>query len=122
MIGDNDLAIPEKMMDLYAAQQRITAHNTANAGVKDYHKLHVSFSAELREAIASGDPEKIRNVQLHVEKARQPGVDTEIGSRRRREERAQLQRFRRNCGLSPSDAAHGRDFQVTPSEGESDAR
>jgi flagellar basal body rod protein FlgB len=77
MIGDKDLAIPEKMMDFLAAQQKITAHNTANAGVKDFHKLHLSFSSELREAIASGDAEKIRNVQLHVERARQPGVDTE---------------------------------------------
>ncbi len=77
MIGDNDLAIPEKMMDLYEAQQRITAHNTANAGVKDFHKLHASFGAELREAIESGDTERIRNVALHVERARQPGVDTE---------------------------------------------
>jgi flagellar basal body rod protein FlgB len=77
MLGDNDLAIPQKMMDLYEAQQRITAHNTANAGVKDFHKLQVSFSAELKEAIASGDAERIRNVALHVERARQPGVDTE---------------------------------------------
>jgi len=77
MLGDNDLAIPAKMMDLYEAQQRITAHNTANAGVKDFHRLQVSFSAELREAIAGGDPAKIRNVQLRVERAKQPGVDTE---------------------------------------------
>jgi flagellar basal body rod protein FlgB len=77
MIGDNDLTIPEKMMDFYAAQQRATAHNVANAGVKDFHKLHVSFSAELREAIESGDTERIRNVGLHIEKAPQPGVDTE---------------------------------------------
>jgi len=77
MIGDNDLAIPGKMMDLYETKQRITAHNTANAGVKDFHKLQVSFGAELREAIESGDTEKIRNVTLQVERARQPGVDTE---------------------------------------------
>jgi flagellar basal body rod protein FlgB len=77
MLGDNDLAIPGKMMDIYAAKQRITAHNTANAGVKDFHKLEVSFSSELKEAIASGDAERIRNVALCVERARQPGVDTE---------------------------------------------
>jgi flagellar basal body rod protein FlgB len=78
MIGDKDLAIPAKMMDLYAAKQKITAHNTANAGVKGFQKLNVSFSAELRQAIQSGDPEQIQNVTLHVEKARQPGVDTEV--------------------------------------------
>jgi flagellar basal body rod protein FlgB len=78
MIGDNDLAIPEKMMDLYAAKQKITAHNTANAGVKGFQKLSISFSDELKEAIESGDPERVRNVALRVEKARQPGVDTEV--------------------------------------------
>ena len=77
MLGDNDLAIPAKMMDLYQAQQKIIAHNTANAGVKDYHKLQVSFGAALKEAIASGDTGKIQKVALQVERARQPGVDTE---------------------------------------------
>jgi flagellar basal body rod protein FlgB len=77
MIGDQDLAIPAKMMDLYAAKQKITAHNTANADVKGFQKLNVNFSAELKQAIESGDAEKIRNVTLKVEKSRQPGVDTE---------------------------------------------
>ena len=78
MIGDSDLAIPAKMMDLYAAKQKITAHNTANAGVQGFQKLNVSFSAELREAIESGDTAKIQNVPLKVVKSREPGVDTEV--------------------------------------------
>ena len=77
MIGDQDLAVPAKMMDLLVENQKITAQNTANAGVKNFHKLHASFRAELREAIEKGDLEAIRNVKLHVEQSKQPGVDTE---------------------------------------------
>jgi flagellar basal body rod protein FlgB len=77
MIGDQDLAVPAKMMELLAASQKITAHNTANAGVKNFHRLHASFTAELRDAIAKGDPEAIRNVTLRVEQSKKPGVDTE---------------------------------------------
>ena len=77
MIGDQDLAVPAKMMDLYAARQKITAHNIANAGVKNFHKLNASFSAELRAAVEKGDPEAIRTVALRVEQSKKPGVDTE---------------------------------------------
>ena len=77
MIGDSDLAIPSKMLDLEATRHKLAAHNIANAGVPGYRKLSASFSDELLKAIQSGDPEAVRNATITVQKARAEGVDGE---------------------------------------------
>ena len=77
MIGENDLTIPAKMMDLCALQHKLTAHNIANADVKDFHKVSADFQAELRGALESGDAETVKDVQAKISRARETGVDSE---------------------------------------------
>jgi flagellar basal body rod protein FlgB len=77
MIGDKDLALPGKMLDLLSTRHKLTAHNLANAEVQGYRPLEAKFSDELRAAIESGDPEAIRNASIEIERTRTPGVDSE---------------------------------------------
>jgi len=77
MIGENNLSIPAKMLDVYALRQKLTAHNVANADVPGYRKLEANFGKELQQAIKSGDPEQIRKAGVSITRARQPGVQTE---------------------------------------------
>jgi len=66
MIGDKDLSIPEKMLDLYALRHKLIANNIANAEVPGYRKLDVKFGKELERAMASGDPARVRKVRAKV--------------------------------------------------------
>ena len=75
MIGDNDLSIPAKMLDLYALKHKLIAQNIANADVPGFHKLTASFGKELERAIESKDPARIREVEAKIETARHGGVD-----------------------------------------------
>jgi len=77
MIGDNELAIPAKMMDLYAAKHKLVAHNLANADVRGYHKLNASFDKELEQIVSSNDPEEISKAAIKITKAAEAGVDTD---------------------------------------------
>lgn len=78
VIGDKDLALPSKMLDLLSASHKLTAHNLANAEVPGFRPLEANFEAELRRAVDSGDPDAIRNVELKVKNSRSAGVDNEI--------------------------------------------
>lgn len=78
MIGDKDLALPGKMLDFHATQHKLIAHNVANAGIEDFKRLSVKFSDELSRAIDSGDPDRISQAKFTVEKAKQPGVDSDM--------------------------------------------
>ena len=75
MISDNDLAIPAKMMDLYAAKHKLVAHNLANANVDGYHKLSVSFDKELDQIMNSNDPQQISKAAIKITRAAEAGVD-----------------------------------------------
>lgn len=77
MIGDKDLALPAKMLDLYATRHKLSAHNIANAGIENFHRLSAKFDEELTRAAREGDVEAIRRLRIVVEKAREPGVDAE---------------------------------------------
>ncbi len=77
MIGDKDLAIPGKMLDLLSARHKLAAHNLANAEVPDFKPFEVKFSDELKRAIETGDTEAIRGAAIKVERARKAGVDSE---------------------------------------------
>jgi len=77
MIGEKDLAIAGKMLDLCALKHKLIAHNIANAEVPGYRKLTLSFEKELQRAIASKDPEEIRQVSAAVTRAKEPGLDSE---------------------------------------------
>jgi len=77
MLGDNDLAIPEKMLDLCALRHKLIAHNVANAGIPGFHRLDVAFQEELRRAISENDANAVRKAELPVHTARKPGVDPE---------------------------------------------
>jgi len=77
MLGDDDLAIPEKMLDFCALRHKLIAHNVANAEVPGFRKLDVAFQEELRRAIAEGDVKAIRKAELPIRKAEKPGVDPE---------------------------------------------
>ena len=77
MIGDNDLAIPAKMMDLYSLKHKLVAHNIANADVKGFHKLSASFEKELDQIVNSKDPEQIGKAAIRITKASAAGVDAD---------------------------------------------
>ena len=77
MIGDNDLSIPQKMLDAYALRHKLLANNIANAEVPGYRKMDVNFSESLKKAVESQDPQRIHHEQIQVQQAREAGVDTE---------------------------------------------
>jgi len=77
MIGDKDLTLAGKMLDILSTQHKVTAHNLANADVPGFRPLEANFRKELTRAIESGDPEAIQQVSVEIERARRPGVDSE---------------------------------------------
>ena len=77
MIGDNDLSIPQKMLDAYALRHKLLANNIANAEVPGYRKMDVNFSESLQKAVESQDPQRIHQEQIQVQQAREAGVETE---------------------------------------------
>ena len=77
MIGENELSIPQKMLDICAIRHKLLAHNIANAGVPGYRKLDVEFQQALAKAVKSQDPQAVQKAAVRVTRARDPGVETE---------------------------------------------
>jgi len=77
MIGEHDLAVPAKMMDIYALKHKLVAHNLANANVDGFHKLSASFEKELDQIINSKDPEQISKAAIKITTAAKAGVDAD---------------------------------------------
>lgn len=77
MIGDKDLAIPGRVMDLAAMRNKLMAHNVANADVPGFHPFHADFDATFAEAVAADDLRGIRNAAIRVVRSPTTGVDSE---------------------------------------------
>jgi len=77
VIGDKDLALAGKMLDILSTQHKLSAHNLANADVQGFRPLKADFRKELARAIESGDTKALKEISVEVERARQPGVDSE---------------------------------------------
>ena len=78
MVGENELSIPGRMLDLYALRHKLIAHNIANSDVPGFRKLEAEFDGELRKALSSNDPESsLKTLDLKVTRAAEQGVDTD---------------------------------------------
>ena len=77
MIGDKDLSVASKMMDLCALRHKLLANNIANADVRGYRRRDISFSNELQKALENADPQRVASLRCRVRQASQPGVDPE---------------------------------------------
>lgn len=77
MIGDRDLAIPGRMMDLAAVRNKLMAHNVANADVRDFKPLQADFDASFAEAVMASDARGVRNAGIRVSRTAAGTVDSE---------------------------------------------
>ena len=69
LFSQPDYLAAKKMLDATVLRQQAIASNLANLETPNYQRIDVapSFSNELREAIASGDAEKIHSLQPRLE-------------------------------------------------------
>ena len=69
LFSQPDYIAAKKMLDANALRQEAIASNLANLETPNYRRIDVagSFSNELRDAIASGDPEKLKSLQPRLE-------------------------------------------------------
>lgn len=77
MLGDQDLALPARMMDLHAMRQKLGAHNIANAEVSGFRKLSAHFGDEFLRAAQSGDVNAMRQAPIRVTSEKSTGIDSE---------------------------------------------
>lgn len=77
MIGDKDLAVPGRIMDLAALRSKLAAHNVANADVKGFRRMEADFDAAFAEAVASGDLRGVRAARIRVTQGAADSVDSE---------------------------------------------
>lgn len=67
-MNDSTIALLNKVLDGASLRHQAISANIANANTKGYQRRDVHFMNELREAIASGNPDGLAKVKPKVEK------------------------------------------------------
>ena len=69
LFNDTNYLAAKKLLDVTALRHEAIASNLANIETPNYHRLDVasSFSAELKQALATNDPAQIASLEPHLE-------------------------------------------------------
>lgn len=73
-LGDKQIKLLEKLIDVSAVRHRVIANNMANVNTPGYKRLEVSFENELKAALNGNSTKDISLVQPKVVVSKDPGT------------------------------------------------
>lgn len=66
LLGNKNLNLLSRMMDLHATRHRVIAENIANVNTPNYRRQSFGFEKAMRHALANGGAERYDNVRGRI--------------------------------------------------------